>query len=378
MQIACIIFVAIATLSLVYAPQPLSPLLATYFGVSTHLATLLVSLTLLPMAIAPILYGYLLEKFSAKLLLIASTFICAILQILSTFADSFSLFLSIRLLQSIFFPAILTTLLTILTRISRQNIQRNVSFYVSATIAGGLTGRVLGGILTDIFDWKICFDIFACVMIVSGIWLFWIPESKTQATHLPKLKSFLPFLYNKRVMQILMSVFMMFFSFQAILTILPFWLKKLDSTLGESSIGMFYVSYLIGIFVSLFANKASILCKGKVNLIVIGFVIFGLGSIMLISQNLAVMFVGLFVVCAGCFTCHCTLNTILNSISKYQKGITNGLYLSFYYTGGVIGSFFPMFYYELFGWWILALSLSVLLFINAYLFWHNKAFFVRY
>jgi predicted MFS family arabinose efflux permease len=40
-----------------------------------------------------------------------------------------------------------------------------------------------------------------------------------------------------------------------------------------------------------------------------------------------------------------------------RKGIVNGLYIAFYYAGGVIGSFFPGYVYRSYGWTFFILTL---------------------
>lgn len=49
-----------------YTPQPLLPVLATEFGVGEARASLLISVAMLPLAIAPIAYGFLLQRVSAR------------------------------------------------------------------------------------------------------------------------------------------------------------------------------------------------------------------------------------------------------------------------------------------------------------------------
>lgn len=61
-----IIFCATLTLSIVYAPQPIAPLLSNYFHVNLHQISWIISVTLIPLAVAPLVYGYLLEIFSLK------------------------------------------------------------------------------------------------------------------------------------------------------------------------------------------------------------------------------------------------------------------------------------------------------------------------
>src|SRR6266704_1147434 len=52
-----------------YSPQPLLPFLANTFGVAKSQAALLITVTMLPMSIAPLSYGYLLESISATKIL---------------------------------------------------------------------------------------------------------------------------------------------------------------------------------------------------------------------------------------------------------------------------------------------------------------------
>lgn len=371
-SIICILYATLMTLSLIYAPQPLTPLLGQYFGLSVHTASLIVSLTLLPMAIAPAIYGYFLEKFSSKKILVTSMFICSILQFVGTLSSDFSVFLSLRLLQSIFFPAILTTSLTILTRLGSENVQKNSSLYVSATITGGLIGRVIGSYFADIFSWQISFDVFAILMFFGAIWASLIKDNEENHSSKITLKEMLPFLKDKRYMWVLISVFVMFFSFQSILSILPFFLVDTHPSITETQIGFIYIGYLIGIVVSLFATKTTFILGSKSNAICLGLGVFGIGVLIMLGNNFYILLLGMFILCAGSFTSHSILTALMNSISIGKKGIINGLYLTFYYTGGVFGSFIPSFFYAEFGWGFTCLFISILLFANSLLVFRHK------
>ncbi|MCD8567871.1 MAG: hypothetical protein LRY50_05830 [Geovibrio sp.] len=62
------------------------------------------------------------------------------------------------------------------------------------------------------------------------------------------------------------------------------------------------------------------------------------------------MFFGMFLFCCGMFLAHSVASGYVNKIAEDKKGITNGLYVSFYYGGGTFGSFLPGFVYSRFGW----------------------------
>lgn len=367
----CIIATAVVTLSLVYAPQPLTPTFVQYFNISSHNASLVVSLALLPLAIAPLFYGYLLEKYSAKYIIIISLFSCAIIQLISSFINNFSLFLILRFVQSLFFPAILTTLLTILTR-QKTDIQKNVSLYVGATIAGGLIGRVLGSYLSSAFSWQFALNFFAFLMLCCGMWFAFINDSKPTSMRLVGIRNFLPFLARKRFLIIFISAFCMFFSFQAILSTLPFAFKDSSVDIRDVDVGLLYIGYLMGMVVSFFAHKITQWLSGRLNAIIIGFILFALGILVMSSLHFYIVFWAMFLFCTGSFMAHCLLSALLNSLSSRQKGITNGLYLAFYYSGGVMGSYLPNFYYDIFGWKALCYTISILLCSVSFIIFINR------
>lgn len=374
----CLLYATLITLSLIYAPQPLGPLLGDYFHLEAHKAVLIISLTLLPMALAPSLYGYFLEKFSAKKILFFSLLFCSILQILSSFAKNFEMFLFLRLLQSLFFPSILTTLLTMLTKNKQENIQKYASLYVSATITGGLVGRILASFFTSIWNWQTAFIIFGILMLIGSIWSLSIKEDNTiELNQKLSFKDFTPFLKNKAYFWLLLSVFVMFFSLQSILNVMPFFLVDTTPSITQNQIGILYFGYLIGIIVSLFAYKITAFFHSRVSSIAFGFIVSGIGVLLMLDNNFLIMLLAMFILCAGSFTCHSILTALINSISNAKKGLVNGMYLTFYYTGGVIGSFLPSIFYIHFGWYFVCIFTSALLFINAWLFFRQKSLYIK-
>ena len=53
---------------------------------------------------------------------------------------------------------------------------------------------------------------------------------------------------------------------------------------------------------------------------------------------------------------HSISSGYINAIASSRKGIANGLYISFYYAGGTVGTFLPGFLFESAGWhWFLNL-----------------------
>ena len=79
----------VISFSTLYIPQPMLPLLADYFGVSAGEAGLLMTVAMLPLAFAPVIYGYFLQAVPARLMLMIALSLLALNQVCFYFADEF-------------------------------------------------------------------------------------------------------------------------------------------------------------------------------------------------------------------------------------------------------------------------------------------------
>jgi YNFM family putative membrane transporter len=69
-----------------------------------------------------------------------------------------------------------------------------------------------------------------------------------------------------------------------------------------------------------------------------------------IIPDLALTFVFAFLMCAAFFLVHSLLAAFLNHHATNSRGVVNGLYLSFYYSGGALGGWLPGYIYRDSGW----------------------------
>jgi YNFM family putative membrane transporter len=73
------------------------------------------------------------------------------------------------------------------------------------------------------------------------------------------------------------------------------------------------------------------------------------------------IFAGMFVFCGGMFQVHSTAPGLLQRMAGNHRGVVNGLYLSFYYVGGAVGTSAPGIVYERFGWEAFVMLLTAVL-----------------
>lgn len=366
---------AIVTISSLYITQPMQPLFMEEFGISVTQVTLFTSVVLLSLAVAPIIYGYLLEKFDTRIILFSALGSIGILQCLLCFAQNYIFFLSIRILEALVIPAALTATLTTLTRAGMQNMQKYVSIYVAATVFGGVLSRVGGGFITSISSWQFTFASLGIATLIVALLAYKLPHSSQMASAKITPKVVLELLQDKRYALLYMGAFLVLFCFQGALNFMPFEIKALNPNITPAQIGFLYLGYIIGIITALLVGRIKRALGGDLRAIVFGFLVFGIAPLIMLAQNFWWLFFAVFVICIGMFIVHSVLSAFVNSISSEKKGITNGLYLAFYYTGGTFGTTLPSYLYNHFGWGVLCVALSGILFTSAGLFYILRGIF---
>lgn len=67
---------------------------------------------------------------------------------------------------------------------------------------------------------------------------------------------------------------------------------------------------------------------------------------MMLPQNFISFFIAFAVFCGAMFIIHSIAAPLVNRISNATASVTNGLYVSFYYSGGALGSYLPGLVYQ--------------------------------
>ncbi len=358
-----ILTATILTISALYVPQPLLPVLAEQFSVSRELAALLTAIVFIPLCLAPLVYGYLLESISARRILRIALLLLGLSSLAMGFVDSYRWLLAWRLFQGLLIPALLTALMTYTSQsAAKGEMQRVMAWYIGATIAGGFAGRALSGIIASLFHWRGSFFALGVSILVAWCWLVRLPESGTMNMHRPRLGLIREILSNRLFLRTYLMIFCFFLVFAAVMNYLPFRLTELTSEADELRIGLAYSGYLMGLLASLNAVTIQKWCGGIGRTMVFALVLYALALALLGIPSVVLLLTTLFLFCGAMFLTHATATGLLNRLADQHKGMVNGLYVSFYYGGGAVGSFLPGYVYRGFGWngFILALGIVVL------------------
>ena len=371
------IIITILTLSALYAPQPLLPVISAEFAVSREAAAALTTVTFIPLAFAPLLYGYLLESVSSTRLLKLTVPLLALTELLFAVTTNFPMLMLIRLAQGLLIPAILTSLMTYLSgRANTETVQRAMAVYIAATIFGGFAGRATSGFIASWLGWRYSFLGLAVSLLIGTLLLYKLPKSENLQLTRPKAKDLLKILQRPAFTPIYLTVFCLFMVFAAVMNYLPFRLTELSPKANELRIGLIYSGYTMGIVTSLGAPRLGRLLGGETRVIRIGLLCFAATLIGLSFPQVWALFGTMFLFCGAMFLVHATASGLVNRLAAGEnRGLTNGLYVSFYYAGGAVGSYLPGLVYEQYGWngFITCLALICLM---AYLF-SRRIFFPK-
>lgn len=343
-----------------YAPQPLLPTFATEYGIGIAQAGTLMTATLAPLALAPLLYGYLLSAISPSRLLKYAIFLMALTCLAFAYGRSYEYALVVRLLQGLLLPAALTAISTYIGAHSPPHeLQKNMSLYITGTILGGLFGRILSGVFATYFTWHIFYYCLAVVLIVTALL---IPKDKNKVKvkyAQANLRSITQALTTQDVAKLCFSVFSLFFSFVALLNYLPFMVRELVDTPGNMLLGFMYCGFIMGAVSSLNAQKLITRFGDPQKVMRIGFFFFLVAIGLFFIRNIVLIFITLFLFCGAMFLVHSIAAAEVNKRSASNKSILNALYVTFYYSGGVLGSYLPGLLYEHYGNTALLISLLI-------------------
>ncbi|NLZ16599.1 MAG: MFS transporter [Desulfobulbaceae bacterium] len=361
MNMVKIYFCTVLGFCSLYAAQPIQPVFQQEFALNSFQAILFTTLMMLPLGFAPMFYGFMLEAFSARMILRLAVLFLGLLELVFSITNNYLLLLIIRGLQGMVIPAIFTSLISYISFTTRQDeVQAAVARYIAATILGGFLGRFLSGLFTELVGWRFFFFLLGILLVFGYYQLRTLEKDANLQYSRPKPVEVVDLIRQGRLFWLYLAIFSVFFVFAGLLNFLPFELKRINPGFGETGIGFMYFGYVMGILVSLNIRRLITWLGSEFAVAATGLCIYAVGITGFMVQHPAGMFTTMFVFCTGMFMVHALLSGYVNTLASQNKAIANGVYISFYYLGGTVGSFAPGVIYEYFGWRIFLAALLLM------------------
>lgn len=366
-----LLYVTALTFATLYAPQPLlSSIQAQYPGHSDATIALLMTVALVPLSFAPLIYGTFLSSLDTRRVLLVCIFFMAVGGLGLFFSSSFLALTTFRLMQGLVIPAVLTCLMAhISAKFHGTELQRALAIYIGSTIFGGLLGRTMAGCIATLFGWRSVFLVISIALIMA-LGPLWKLESRPQSGFARiRLREFAAILRTPGIPNLLLIDACGFFVFAAVANYLPFRLSEMGAGISEWRISLMYLGYGIGVLMAFGSRRIIAFMGGEVRAIAFGIGVYlcSLAGFLLESQ--AAIFMTMCMVCLGQFMAHSISPGLINRMATMDKGAVNGLYLSIYYLGGASGSYMPGLIYGQWGWTAFMGFLAVVLLVALLAIW---------
>lgn len=345
-----------------YGAQSILTYLQSDLGVSKSDAGLIITFTILPLAIVPLIGSFVIRGKSLTRTLKMNLIIMGTASLLIPLSD-FEVLLGLRLVQGC---SLAMALVAITSIYGKEKLP--MSDYVASTIVGGLAGRFTSEFFAMTIGWNYFFYLLGLLMIASSLLAIgsFDQVKKEDAQHKHGLFKGL----DIKILMAYALCFSFFFIFMSTMNTLPFIIKNRFPD-HKSMSSLFYLGYLFGLFLTLRSQMILKLMGSTHKALWTGLLILIGSAILCMSSQVSVFFIAIFFLCGSMFFLHSVLFSDVARLVTTHAG-ASGIYLFFYYGGGVTGSYLSLNIYEQYGetgYNILMIFISILsvVFLTTYL-----------
>ena len=333
-----------ACFAMLYATQPLLPLFADIFGVTSTHASLSVSFGTGALALALIPASLLSDRFGRLTVMRWGLALSALMALLVPFVQSFDALLVLRALLGLCLAGLPAAAMAYLGEEVAPSAQgRAMGLYIAGNAFGGMSGRFLSAGITDLSDWRTgLFCIGLVGALAAAAFFYALPESRhfrRRSIRLDAVWRDTCALYRDAGLPwLFMCAFLLMGAFVALYNFLTFRLAGAPFELGQTAIGAIFLLYLVGTWASAWAGQLADRI-GRRNVLWMMVVLMIVGVLLTAVHWLPGVIVGIGVFTLGYFGAHTTCSGWVSRRAGGSRALAAAIYLSSYYLGSsVLGS----------------------------------------
>ncbi|MFC3533899.1 MFS transporter [Vogesella facilis] len=366
-----------ATFALLYGAQPLMPLLAAHYGLSPAAASGVLSVATLPMALMLIPASLLAERFGRTRMMVASLAGGVLLSWLAAFSDSYGWLLLWRGLFGVVMAGLPALALSYLSEeLDAGSLGRAVGLYIAGNALGGMSGRYLAAVVADAGGVQQGLLALAALGTLTAVG-FWklLPESRRFVARPLSLAGVLAdsrqHWRDPGLARLFVLGFMLMGGFVSLYNYLGFRLQAAPFSLSQSSIGLIFLLYVVGMAASTIAGRlADRLGRREVLWKMVALMLPAIALTLANSLWLVVLGVGLFTF--GFFAAHAVAASWVGRRASHARGLASAFYLTSYYVGSALIGSGSGLMWRLDGWLGVAGLIAALLGLCLWLTWQLR------
>jgi MFS family permease len=335
-----------------YATQPLLPELARAFHASRFVVSLTITAPTIAVAVAAPFVGRLADRIGLRRTIVGSAFALAAATALAATARDLRELVAWRFVQGIASPGIFSIVIAYIhSEWPAQRAGRVTAAYVGGTVIGGFTGRALMAVLTESFGWQAGFLALATLNLIAAAALSRTLASEQQSRERERDLVATAVLHfgNSQLVAAYAAGFCILCAQIATFTYVTFHLAAPPYQLSTAALGWIFVTYLVGAVVTPVAGPWIDRYGRRLAFIVA--VAVGIASVALtLAPSLAAVLVGLSLFGTSVFVMQATASSHVAANASRGRGVAVGLYATWYYLGGTVGSVVPAVVWAPLGW----------------------------
>ncbi len=337
----------------VYCTQPLLPFFQHVFNASEFTVSLTVSVVTLAVAITAPFVGLFAETIGRKRVIVPALFGMAVATLLAATASSLPMLIFWRFMQGLCVPGVIAVIIAYINEEFPGRVGVVMSAYVSGTVFGGFLGRFLTGLIVTHLNWRMAFLTLGVINVIGAFAVRqWLPLAVNfvPAKHFFRsLEQTWGHLKNSRLLAVCGMGFTILFSLVGTFTYVNFHLARPPFNLGPAGLGSVFVVYLFGCIITPLSGRfLDLYGSRRMVLISVGTTLFGLA--LTLASSLTVVIVGLALFCSGIFISQSFATVLTGRVTDHARSAAAGLYVTFYYAGGSVGTTTAAWFWMKGGW----------------------------
>jgi predicted MFS family arabinose efflux permease len=332
----------------------LLPLFTSVFHADKVSVSLTLTASTVGVALAAPFVGRLADRFGRRRVILFSAWALAVTTFLAATSPGLGALIVWRFIQGLLTPGLFAvTVAYINDEWPARSAGSAVSAYVSGTVVGGFVGRMIAGIVAEHLGWRYAFVFPGCLLLVISLILTYTLRQERRRSKAPSegglLRQALQHLRNRRLLAVYMAGFCVLFTLVGMFTYVSFYLSAPPFSLGPSKLGSIFFVYLVGaVLTPLFGRYID--RYGHRRGIVAGSALSIAGALITLGGSLWMVLAGLAVCCTGVFTAQTAASSFIGVAARQNRALAVGLYVTFYYIGGSVGSTAPGWIWHAAGW----------------------------
>jgi MFS family permease len=340
-----------------FVTQPIEPYLEGVFRASKAHVSLTVTASTIGVALAAPLAGVIADRLGRKRVIVWSAALLGLTTLLSASAVGLNWLIFWRFLQGLVTPGVFgVTVAYVNDEWPPHRVGAGAGYYLSGTITGGVIGRLSAGFIAQYFGWQWIFiAVGALILLISALIQHTLPAERvfragiTPSASSGILQAGITHLMTGRLLATFVVGFCVLFTMLDLFTYAAFHLAAPPYLLRPGALGLIFIVYLVGGVISPTAGKA-IDRYGQRSVVAASAALAISGALVTLLPSIWAVVAGLTLASSGLFISQSSGLSHVGVAARSHRALAVGIYVSFYYIGGSVGSTGPSWLWDAWRW----------------------------